>query len=126
VVRLNRRLNGSVSHAGRCWNVQIQLDGNCIHAVVNDPEFCSESIWGVRRLTAAEHREPSAEVRKFATAAIAARLALPVADLRIVRSDRIPRLIVGDSAPFADLSLSHHGSYVGFACRIGSRQSVLH
>jgi hypothetical protein len=126
VVRLNRALHGSVSHGSRCWNVRIELDGDCVHAVVNDEPFHSDTIWGARRLTAEQHGEPSVEARRFATAAVAARLGLPVAQLRIERSGRIPQLILDGSAPFADLSLSHHGSFIGFACRIGSRRSILH
>ena len=39
VVRLNPALQGSVRHGSRCWNVRIQLNGNCVHAVVSDEKF---------------------------------------------------------------------------------------
>jgi hypothetical protein len=126
VVSLDRMLNGSVRYGDRCWNVRIQLDGDCVHAVVTTPKFHSDAIWGVRRLAAGKSLDPSAEVRKFATAEIATRLDLAVSQLRIVCSDRVPRLVVGDRQPLADLSLSHHGSFVGFACQIGTPQRALH
>jgi len=126
VVRLNRALHGSVSHESRCWNVRIQLDGDCVHAVVNDEKFYGDTIWSARRLTAKEFGDPSREARRFAAITVATRLGLPVAHLRIERSGRIPQLIYDGSAALADLSLSHHGAFVGFACRIGPRRRVLH
>ncbi len=77
-------------------------------------------------LTAEESSDPSREARRFAAITVAARLGLPVAHLRIERSGRIPQLIFDGSAALADLSLSHHGSFVGFVCRIGPRRRVLH
>ena len=126
VVRLNPALQGSVRHGSRCWNVRIQLNGNCVHAVVNDEKFCGDTIWGDRRLSAEERGDPSKGARRFAVATVAARLGLSVAHLRIERSGRIPQLIFDGAAPQVDLSLSHHGSYAGFVCRIGSRRSAVH
>ncbi len=126
VVRLNQALHGSVSHGSRCWSVRIQLDGDCVHAVVNNEKFYGDTIWSARRLTAEESSDPSREARRFAAITVAARLGLPVAHLRIERSGRIPQLIFDGAAPQVDLSLSHHGSYAGFVCRIGSRRSAVH
>ncbi len=126
VVRLNRSLRGSVRHENRCWNARVRLDGDCVHAIVNDEEIHGDTIWGARRLTSEDRGEPSQEARRFAVARIASRLGLPVERLRIECSGRIPQLIIDDSAPSANLSLSHHGSFVGFACWIGPRWSSLH
>ena len=126
VVRLNSALHGSVSHGSQCWNVRIQLDGDCIHALANDERFHGDTIWGARRLTAEEHADPSTGARRLALATIAARQGLPVARLGIGRSGRIPQLMFDGAAPLASLSLSHHGCFVGFACRIGFRGSALH
>ena len=126
VVRLNRALHGSVRHGGRCWNARVQLDGDCVHAVVNDGEFHSDAIWCARRLTAEEQGDPSEGARKLAAATVAERLGLSVGQLRIERSGRVPQLVFDGDALTADLSLSHHGSFVGFACRVGPQRSALH
>jgi hypothetical protein len=90
--------------------------------VVSENESFAGTLSDSRRLTTAELRDPSQGVRRFAIASIAAELGVATSDLRIEKTNRIPRLIVaGEAAPVA-LSLSHHGSYVGFAChdsRIG-------
>ena len=126
VVRLNGALHGFVCHGSRRWIVRIRLDGDCVHAVVNDEKFHADTIWGARRLTAEEQGDPSQGARRLAVATVAARLGLPAAQLRIERSGRIPQLRFDSAALRADLSLSHHGSFAGFACRIGSQRSVLH
>jgi hypothetical protein len=93
---------------------------------VTDEKFHGDTIWGARRLTAEEFGDPSREARRFAAITVADQLGLPVAHLRIERSGRIPRLIFDGSAALADLSLSHHGSFVGFAYQIGPRGRVFH
>jgi hypothetical protein len=117
VVCLDRSLCGSVAVKSRRWPVRVWIGGDCVHAVVSENESFAGILSGSRRLTAAELRDPSQGVRRFAIASIAAKLGVATSDLRIEKTDRIPRLIVaGEAAPVA-LSLSHHGSYVGFACR---------
>ncbi|HXV37178.1 MAG TPA: hypothetical protein VEC18_08515, partial [Myxococcota bacterium] len=73
-----------------------------------------------------ELADPSAAVRRFAIAAIAARLRLEPQQLRIEEFQRMPHLLVArEGAPVA-LSLSHHGACVAFACsdpRFGSARS---
>ena len=123
VVQLNQALHGVVRHGSRRWDVRIQLDGDCVHAVACDEKFHSDSIWGARQLIGEGDGEPSEEVRCFAKTEVASRLGLPVDQLRIERSGRIPQLLFAGSAPFADLSLSHHGAYVGFACRMGRERA---
>jgi phosphopantetheinyl transferase len=116
VVKLDRSLCGSV-RVGLCrWPVRVRIDGNCVHAVVIANESFASTLSGSRRLTAAELRDPSQGIRRFALASIAAGLGVSTSDLGIEKTSRIPQLIVaGEAAPVA-LSLSHHGSYVGFAC----------
>jgi len=122
VVNLDRSLCGSVRVGIRRWPVRVRIGGDCIHAVVSENESFAGTLSGSRRLTTAELRDPSQGVRRFAIASIAAGLGVAACDLRIEKTNRIPRLIVaGEAAPVA-LSLSHHGSYAGFAChdsRIG-------
>jgi len=117
VVNLDRSLCGSVRGVdGRRWPVRIQIAGNCVHAVVSQNGSFAGILSDSCQLTSAELRDPSQGVRRFAITSIAAGLGLAISDLRIEKTDRIPRLVVaGESAPVA-LSLSHHGSYAGFAC----------
>ena len=62
----------------------------------------------------------------YADASIAAGLGVATYDLRIEKTNRFPQLVVaGEAAPVA-LSLSHHGSYVGFAVRPDAQRSGLH
>ncbi len=116
IVNLDRSLCGSVSYGMRRWPVRVQIDADCVHAVVGEKESFAGTLSGSRRLTTAELRDPSQGVRRFAIESIATRLGVATSDLRIEKVDRIPQLIVaGKAAPVA-LSLSHHGSYAGFAC----------
>jgi hypothetical protein len=116
VVDLDYSLCGSVRYGIRRWPVRIQIDGDCVHAVVSGSGSFAGILSGVCRLNAAELRDPSAGVRRFAISSIAAELGVIASDLRIEKAARIPQLILaGQAAPVA-ISLSHHGSYAGFAC----------
>ena len=116
VVNLDRSLCGSVRYGIRRWPVRVQIDGDCVHAVVAEKDSFADTLSGSCRLTTAELRDSSQGVRRFAIASIATELGVATSDLRIEKVDRIPQLILaGEAAPVA-LSLSHHGSYAGFAC----------
>jgi hypothetical protein len=45
---------------------------------------------------------------------------VPGARLSIVKPERIPALLLDGAPVGADLSLSHHGCVVAFACRVPS------
>lgn len=126
VVHLDRSLRGFVSHGRQLWPVRIGLTGACVHAVVSRWRGGDDTICGTRRLERPAEDDPSDRVRELALAVIASRLQLSRARLRIVRTDRIPRLLVGDRTLAAQLSLSHHGSYVGFACRFDAAPERAH
>lgn len=118
VVNLDRSLCGSVTVGIRRWSVQVRIGGDCVHAVVGENESFAGTFSGTSRLTEDELRDPSQGVRRFAIESVAARLGVASSDLRIEKTNRIPQLIVaGEALPVA-LSLSHHGSYVGFACHV--------
>ncbi len=122
IVNLDRSLCGCVRVGVRRWPVQVRIDGECVHAVVSENESFAGTFSGSRRLTTVELGDPSQGVRRFAIASIAAALGVATSDLRIEKPLRIPQLIVaGEAAPVA-LSLSHHGSYAGFACQPGGLQ----
>ena len=63
--------------------------------------------------------DPSSSVRQLALDEIAARVGVSKADLRIGKEGRVPILELRNSARQLDLSLSHHGRYVAFACQVG-------
>jgi hypothetical protein len=117
VVDLDRSLCGSVRYGIRRWPVRVQIDGDCVHAVVREDESFAGTLSGACRLTSTELRDPSEGVRRFALSSIATELGVAISDLRIEKIDRIPQLILAGKASPVALSLSHHGSYAGFACR---------
>jgi len=116
VVDLDRSLCGSVRYGNLRWSVRVQIDGDCIHAVVSEAEEFAGMLSGACRLVTAELRDPSAAVRRFAVSSIAAELRVATSDLRIEKVGRIPQLILAGQATPVAISLSHHGSYAGFAC----------
>jgi len=116
VVELDRSLCGSVRYAMRRWSARVRVDGDCVHAVVSTSETFASTLSGVCRLESSELRDPSAAVRRFALSSLAASLRVAISKLRIERIGRIPQLILEGRAAPVPLSLSHHGSYAGFAC----------
>jgi hypothetical protein len=130
VVQLDPTLRGFVTHEDRRWPVHIQHRDDCVHALVvideDGRDEGSRVIWEARRLTATELGDPSQSVRELAVATIAERLGVSAATLRVQRSGRIPQLLVAGTNNASALSLSHHGSYVGFAFCSRAEQDVLH
>jgi hypothetical protein len=117
VVDLDRSLCGSVRYGNRRWAVRVQIDGDCVHAVVSEHESFVGILSGTCRLASNELRDPSERARHFALSSIAAEWGVAISDLRIEKVGRIPQLILAGKAAPVELSLSHHGAYVGFACR---------
>lgn len=124
VVELDRSLCGSVRYAMRCWSARVRVDGDCVHAVVSAPTSFASTLSGVCRLELSELRDSSAAIRRFALSSLAASLRVAISKLRIERIGRVPQLIVEGLAAPAPLSLSHHGSYAGFACHDPRAESV--
>ena len=92
-----------------------------VHAVACDD--AQRVVSGMTRLVggALDTNDPEApgrEARRLATERIASVLGVEAASLDIRKTGRLPRLWIGDE-PRADLSLSHHGRLVAFACEIG-------
>jgi hypothetical protein len=126
VVFLDSELRGFVSHEGRRWPVRVALRGNCVHALVAGEDDADSMLWESQRLTAAELRDPSQSVRKFAKTTIAKRLGLSASDLQIESTGKVPQLLLAKDGRPQALSLSHHGVYAGFACRVPATQGELH
>lgn len=111
-----------------CWDarardavadVEIHREGALVHAVAWD-ERCPEGdvIRAVAPLSEDEGRDPrgaSFAARRLAIQTLATRMQIDSSELSVVRVGRLPELRRdGLCMPF-DLSLSHHGRYVGFA-----------
>lgn len=116
-------IQGSVAYRDKRYRATVELDRDCIHAIVSDDSPPTRTVWGTQRIAesgAHENSTASQRVRALAISRLAARLGIDRADLSIERSGRIPHLLHRGVRLPAALSLSHHGSYVGFACRLAS------
>jgi phosphopantetheinyl transferase (holo-ACP synthase) len=112
---------GTVSHDGARWHVRMERRDDAVHVVAIAEEAGGmEPLAGFARL-ASPSEDPSRAVRHLAVREIAAHLVIDAARLAIVRCGRIPVLTL-DAEPTRDeLSLSHHGSVVGFAALLVPR-----
>ncbi len=108
-----------VRHGDSHWTVRTRFDGDAIHAVALDAEgLQGDSIEGFGRVAASD-AELSAAVRRMAIERLAAKLDVAPGRLAIVRRGRVPLVLLDDRPSLIDLSLSHHGTVVGFAALIG-------
>ena len=120
-VRMLAGDEATVGHEGSRWRVRVQRRDDAVHVVaVGAPLLRTEPLVGFARVDSTDE-DLSAAVRRFAIREIAAELAIDATRLAIVRRGRIPVLTL-DAEPTADeLSLSHHGSVVGFAALLATR-----
>jgi len=132
-VELLGRDAGCVVHRperGACQRFEVRLwhgDG-VVHAVASRDALRmaqeAQLVHGFRRLRRDESGEvaansdfgPSRAVRDFAREQLACALDRPKQALRIRKQGGIPALWLADRPLAADLSLSHHGEWVAFAC----------
>lgn len=123
--RFHSRLDGEgcgvVTHEGRVVPVRIDLEGDLIHAVAGDWNVGGlvAAVAQIPRQIGAQVPGPRQLVRQLAVARLSHRLGVAREALHIEREGRIPRLWIGDNPANVDLSLSHHGRFVAFACRLG-------
>ena len=61
---------------------------------------------------------PSRAVRELLCEQIAERLGVAISELEVRRQGRVPFLFVSGQPARVDLSLSHHGDWLGFACEL--------
>lgn len=129
VVTLDDDLRGRVVHAGREFQVRIDVEGDALHAVAGpDPEPGVERISGLGPVLARDGVAPSEwpgmTARRLCTAAAANRLGCDPSELEIVRQGALPHLRLSrasrDRPELAStaVSLSHHGRYAAFACEL--------
>jgi len=106
----------TVGIGDRRFRVDVVMGAGHLHAVARgaaDPPAAVHSA--VARLPALA--TGSEAVRQLAIARLSRLLAVAPEELAIRREGRIPALWLRGSRSPADLSLSHHGRFVAFACR---------
>ncbi len=118
VVSLDMTLNGRVNHDTHSVFVSVRVDEGAIHAIASDDDSAQPRILSALEMTRAAH-DPSMAVRALAIRTLAQQLKKAPENFSIRQRGRIPYVMMcGANAPF-DLSLSHHGRFVGFACDPG-------
>ncbi len=117
VVKLDATLVGSVVHAGCSYPVKLTAGSDSVHAIATEEGAAGQIIAGIA--TTDTPLASSRAVRELAARALAERLRMPREAVRISRRGRIPTLEVLGRDATLDLSLSHHGRYVAFACDLG-------
>jgi phosphopantetheinyl transferase (holo-ACP synthase) len=118
VVTFDDARQGRVRCAAGTVSVVLHEDGESVHAIATD-DGASEPRILFARAIASDPREASRAVRQLAIRSVAERLSTDPRQLRVVRRGRIPQLVIGDTDAMPrtlDLSLSHHGRFVAFAC----------
>ena len=110
-----------VLHAADVFHVKFFEHGEAIHAVAL-PEGAEprELECAVQELSVSEASSdpeaPRVAVRDLVRGRLAQRLDLDASRIEVRRIERIPSLWIDGRASELDLSLSHHGRFVAFAC----------
>jgi hypothetical protein len=104
---------GRAFYRGDVFELEVRLDGASVHALATSAdEAGARVLWKVERALC----DPGVAARRLAATAIGAALGLDPAGLRIVR--RPPVAIDRGRRIEVDVSLSHHGRFVAFACTL--------
>jgi phosphopantetheinyl transferase (holo-ACP synthase) len=106
-------IEGSVIHRGRRFSLRVHRDGARLHAIVGSADLAGQAI--LSKVGAAA-RDPSADARRLAVHELSSTLGLDPLDLQIV--GRPPTATYRGRPLCAELSLSHHGQFVAFACAL--------
>jgi phosphopantetheinyl transferase (holo-ACP synthase) len=121
-VRLDPNLRGEVDVEGRSIAVRVDEDRLRLHAVAHLDAAALSALREEVAFLPSGLGDASAAVRALATLGVADWLEARPEDLHIRRVGRVPILFHrSDPAP-VDLSLSHHGRFVAFACELGRRE----
>jgi phosphopantetheinyl transferase (holo-ACP synthase) len=117
-VTLDSREGGSVAHGERRFALRVEERADFVHALASDDASAACAARGVREIAGGD---ASAEARAFACGALAAQLGAEASELSVAKRGRIPVLCVRGEPARADLSLSHHGRFVAYACALGTK-----
>lgn len=124
-VYLDAALHGRVEwDGGRAALCVEERDGG-LHAVAwSCDRERSRLAWGLRRLPAPGGPPVRDAARRLAVGSVAALLGAEPRELAVAREGRVPRLRLRGAPAPADLSLSHHGGLVAFACALPPAAAV--
>jgi phosphopantetheinyl transferase (holo-ACP synthase) len=121
-----RPTRAAVSIPGMRFDVTLEHGDRWIHAIARcQGEVADGAVHAVgyvrdedpAAIDGPAHAAPSRAVRALACRTLAQRCALPLGALSVHERGRIPSMLLGGSEPRElDLSLSHHGDFVAFAC----------
>jgi phosphopantetheinyl transferase (holo-ACP synthase) len=114
-VSLASRERGSVRHAARELALRMEEREDWVHVLAWGGPSAGEARSGVAEASGADL---SAEARAFACRALAAQLGIEPQRLGVAKQGRVPVLCADGEPARADLSLSHHGRFVAFACEL--------
>jgi phosphopantetheinyl transferase (holo-ACP synthase) len=115
-VHVDATLRGRVHFAGRDYALLIDEAPGRVHAVASEKPWESHECLSRVITWDAEAQLAGKAVRALARREIAAALDLPAEELEIEREGRIPVLSLGGRPLDVDLSLTHHGRFLAFAC----------
>src|SRR5262245_10451358 len=105
----------TVRAGARRFRIEVGGDREHVHAVAQPAGGAARICTGVARLDGAA---PSAAARRLAVTRLAPVLGVSPERLTIHRDGRVPVLWIDGAPGAADLSLSHHGRFVSFACAL--------
>ena len=120
VVKLDASLAGAVEHEGECYPVRVVEEEELVHAVATDSRSADpepEMLCRVARLPSPD-TDASSLVREIARQELAPRIGAAPEELHVVGRGRVPVLCRGGEPAGLDLSLSHHGRFVAYACQV--------
>ncbi len=104
---------GRVFHRGEAFELEVRIHGASVHAVAtSEGEAGARVLWKVEETRC----DPGVAARRLAARAIGSALGLDPAGLRIV--GRPPVALDRGRRLEVDVSLSHHGRFVAFACTL--------
>jgi len=124
VVRVEDDASAIVRVGARRFRAAVSAGDGYVHAVARQagdaPAFTETAV---ARLAPGEE-SPHAAVRRLVRERLAPVFGVAPADLAVHREGRIPVLWLHGERSDADLSLSHHGRFVSFACRLSPERGA--
>jgi phosphopantetheinyl transferase (holo-ACP synthase) len=118
VVDLEQADRARIHHGSIEFTVRIASAGHALHALAQDAGRGDDRlVWAVE--PKGRDADPSRAARALAARVLGEELELPAEAFRFGRHGRVPTLAVEGRRGSLDLSLSHHGRFVAFACQVG-------
>jgi phosphopantetheinyl transferase (holo-ACP synthase) len=108
-----------VVHADQRYAVALEIAPRHVHAVATDAGALDTRVVArVERLGWGSATCPGSAARALAIGTVAPLLGVAATDLAVLRDGRVPRVVCIRKRFTVDLSLSHHGRFVAFACTL--------